>query len=285
MKKILLAMLALLCLCACTSKPEYSKLSDGEDVIYEANGKAFTKNDLYKILKVSSKDAIETDILNKIAEDRGVDVALIKQEADEYVQMYIEYGYESYIISYYGSLEAFKSEYINGEVLYKLSYDYCLDKYDESVAADRPVLMQYAYFDDEETANKVIEDINGGADFEAACEGNGYTYDIPMNVYVDSDSTLPVEIKQYLNSTATTGISTIIPTTVSTQDADGNFNEKSRYYILNIESKNPDEFKEDYIALKQEGVDPDILTANLFSQYDIEYFDQDIYDMMNEEGE
>ncbi len=285
MKKLIVILLSVLCLTACSGKPEYANISNGNEVVFESPNGSFTKGDLYKMLKVSSKDAVKTDIVNKIAELKNIDLEQLRKDAEDYAQIYIDYGYESYITSYYGSLETFIKEYINSEILYELAYDYCLEKYDETVAMDRPVKMQFAYFDEKEAAEKTVEDFNGGAEFDVAAKENGYLYDIPMNIFLDSDTTLPLEVKEYINSTETLGISTIIPVTKSTQDANGNIAETTTYYLLNIDSKNAEEFKEDYIAKKQEEVDPEMLTNLLMSQYEIEYFDQDIYDMMMSEGE
>ena len=281
MKKIIIGALCLLCLSACASTGGKSSISNGSDVIFEGPT-TYTKADLYEVLKVSSEDAVLNDIIEKIAIAKGIDMEDIETSAEETVQMYVDYGYESYIVYYYGSVDAFKKNYITSGILTELCEDYVTSNLDEFVAEDNPVLMQMASFDSEETANKVIEEVEAGGDFETVVQENGYAYDCPMEVYIDSDSLLSIDVKSYLNSTDTTGLSSIITTTTSAQDADGNITSTSTYYLLNIESRDYNDFKEDYIALKADSIDSDDVKNALLTQYEIKFYDQDIYKLMSD---
>ena len=285
MKKIIVILFALLILAGCTSEKGYSKLSNGDDVIFTGPETSYTKQDLYQSLKYSSVTSIEKDILKKIAETLDVDFEAINKEADEMVEMYLSMGYESLIISYYGSIDAFKENYISSAVLTELSKIYVNNNYDKFVADDKPVKMQMAYFDNEETAQKLIDDIKAGSTFDMAAANNGYESSCEVQVYLDSDELLPLNVKSYLNETVSKGLSTIIVVPNSSNDEDGNTSENSKYYVLNIESRNVEEFKDEYIEAKINSLGEDSVKQYMFSNHEIKFFDQDIYEIMKEQYE
>ena len=277
MKKIVTLLFALLILVGCSSKG-YSKLSDGTDVIFTGpNNESFTKNDLYETLKISSVDAVENDILDKIAESEELDLTDVEAEADELVEMYQQLGYETYIIQYYGSIEAFKKYYISSGILTLLTNLYVEENYEIFKASDKPVKMKMASFETEEIANKVIEEVNNGSTFEMACANNGYTSEVSEAIYLDSDSDLDYNVKDYLNSTDTTGLSTVIE---SDSDDDTHV-----YYVLDITDRDVDNFKDEYITEKVADCDSDDVKNYMFKKHDIEFFDQDIYELMKSEYE
>lgn len=284
MKKILIALFALLLLVGCSTK-SYTNISDADDVIFKAGDTQYTKGDLYKALKVSSSESIEQDILNRIAENLNIDLSDVEKEADEMIDLYKEMGYEEMIISYYGSMEDFKKQYVNSGVITKLSESYINDNYDLLVAEDKPVKMQIASFSEEETANKFVDDItNGGKTFDTAAVENGYDTTTQAAVYLDSDD-LPLNIKSYLNETVSTGLSSIILVSNESTDSDGNKTSIDTYYVLNIISRNTNDFKDDYIAVKTEKIGVEGVKDYMFSNHKIEFFDQSIYEMMSSEYE
>ena len=277
MKKIVTLLFALLLLVGCSSKG-YSKLSDGTDVIFTGpNNESFTKNDLYETLKISSVDAVENDILDKIAESEELDLTDVEAEADELVEMYQQLGYETYIIQYYGSIEAFKKYYMSSGILTLLTNLYVEENYEIFKADDKPVKMKMANFETEEIANKVIEEVNNGSTFEMACANNGYTNEVSEAIYLDSDSDLDYNVKDYLNSTDTTGLSTVIE---SDSDDDTHV-----YYVLDITDRDVDNFKDEYITEKVADCDSDDVKNYMFKKHDIEFYDQDIYELMKSEYE
>ncbi len=277
MKKVITLLFALLLLVGCSSKG-YSKLSDGSEVIFTGpNNESFTKNDLYESLKISSVDAVENDILDKIAESEELDLTDVEAEADELVEMYQQLGYETYIIQYYGSIEAFKKYYISSGILTLLTNRYVEENYEIFKASDKPVKMKMASFETEEIANKVIEEVNNGSTFEMACANNGYTSEVSEAIYLDSDSDLDYNVKDYLNSTDTTGLSTVIE---SDSDDDTHV-----YYVLDITDRDVDNFKDEYITEKVADCDSDDVKNYMFNKHDIEFYDQDIYELMKSEYE
>ncbi len=280
MKKVITLLFALLLLVGCSSKG-YSKLSDGSEVIFTGpNNESFTKNDLYESLKISSVDAVENDILDKIAESEELDLTDVEAEADELVEMYQQLGYETYIIQYYGSIEAFKKYYISSGILTLLTNLYVEENYEIFKADDKPVKMKMANFETEEIANKVIEEVNNGSTFEMACANNGYTNEVSEAIYLDSDSDLDYNIKEYLNSTDTTGLSTVIEGSASNTNEDLHI-----YYVLDITDRDVDNFKDEYITEKVADCDSDDVKNYMFNKHDIEFYDQDIYELMKSEYE
>ena len=280
MKKIVTLLFTLLLLVGCSSKG-YSKLSDGTEVIFTGpNNESFTKNDLYETLKISSVDAVENDILDKIAESEELDLTDVEAEADELVEMYQQLGYETYIIQYYGSIEAFKKYYMSSGILTLLTNLYVEENYEIFKADDKPVKMKMANFETEEIANKVIEEVNNGSTFEMACANNGYTNEVSEAIYLDSDSDLDYNIKEYLNSTDTTGLSTVIEGSASNTNEDLHI-----YYVLDITDRDVDNFKDEYITEKVADCDSDDVKNYMFKKHDIEFYDQDIYELMKSEYE
>lgn len=279
MKKLICLLLVLLALTGCSSKG-YSRVSDGDSVIYKGPNTTYTKNDLYKQLKLSSQTEIREDILNKISESLNVDINDINAQADDMIDMYKEMGYENVIISYYGSLEAYRQEYISSLILNKITELYIETRYDEFVANDKPIKMQIVSFYTQEEAQKFVDDVNNGIEFETAAKNNDYLYDCPVQIYYDTYEYIPLEVKKYCNMTSSTGLSTIIECTSASTDADGNLVENKTYYVLNIVNRNVEDFKQEYIESKVGDISEDDVIEYYFSNHEIKFYDQDIYEIM-----
>ena len=279
MKKLLIVLFTLLILVGCSQKG-YSKLSNGSDVIYSGPDGDYTRNDLYKSLKVSSETAVETDLILKIAELEKIDTTAVEKECEDLISMYQQMNAEYYIITQYGSLDSFRKAYLADGIAKELAKAYIDVKFDELLAQDKPVKMQVAYFDTEEAAANVINDVNSGSTFDMAIANNGYQYQSANQVYLDTSSTLDLYVKQYLNETTNTGISSVITSVATTTDADGNYVNKNTYYVIYIDSRDINDFKEEYIELKTEALEADEVKTYYFGQHDIKFYDQDIYEMM-----
>lgn len=284
MKKIITILFALLLLVGCETKG-YSKLSDGSDVIFSGpNNTSFTKNDLYESLKVFSTDSIEKDLVNKIAEKEELDLSTLNSEVEELLNMYLEMGYEYYLVQYYGSIDAFKNDYISNGIMSMLAHKYVEENYDTFITEDKPVLMKMASFDTKEAASKVIDDVNSGSTFEMACASNGYGDEIVETVYLDSDTALDYYVKEYLNTTDKTGLSTVIESS-SAASTNNEVDVKYTYYVLDVIDRNVDNFKDTYIS-KKVLVSQDVdVKKYMFNKHDIEFFDQDIYELMKAQYE
>ena len=282
MKKIIVLLFVLLLMTGCSADSHLSKVSEGETVLFKGPNKTFTKQDLYKQLKVTDSGAITTDIMNKIAlASADIDMDKINADADELINTYKEMGYEDYIIASYGSMEAYKDSYISTLLFSELSKLYVKDNYDTIIGDDKPVKMAIASFDSEEEALKCIEDVNNGSTFDMAAANNNSINTPSTSVYSDSDQSLVYEVKEYLNSTDKTGLSTVIVNIATSTDADGNQTEKKTYYVLNIESRNADEFKDEYIELKAAETEAETVRNHFMSSHEIKFYDQDLYELMS----
>jgi hypothetical protein len=282
MKKIIVLLFVLLLMAGCSADSHLSKVSEGETVLFKGPNKTFTKQDLYKQLKVTDSGAITTDIMNKIAlASADIDMDKINADADELINTYKEMGYEDYIIASYGSMEAYKDSYISTLLFSELSKLYVKDNYDTIIGDDKPVKMAIASFDSEEEALKCIEDVNNGSTFDMAAANNNSINTPSTSVYSDSDQSLVYEVKEYLNSTDKTGLSTVIVNIATSTDADGNQTEKKTYYVLNIESRNADEFKDEYIELKAAETEAETVRNHFMSSHEIKFYDQDLYELMS----
>ena len=279
MKKIICLLLVLLAVSGCANKG-YSRVTDGDAIIFKGPNKTYTKNDLYKQLKLSSQSQITEDILNEIAVGLNIDMSEIESEADSMIEMYMEAGYEDVIISYYGSVEAYRQQYISSLVLNKLASYYVDVKFDEFVANDKPIKMQMVSFYDMETAEKFVKDVNGGKDFATAAKDNEYLYDCPVQIYLDTYEYIPLEVKKYINETSVVGLSSIIECTSSATDADGNLTENKTYYVLNIVNRDVKKFKDEYLETKASDIEQTEVIEYLFSNHEIKFYDQDIYEIM-----
>ena len=285
MKKLLTVILITLFLSACSSKNIYSYLSNGDDVIFNGPKTSYTYNDLYKSLKVSSADTIENLILLNIADGYEIDREDLERQAQETIDLYVSLGYEEYLISYYGSLDAYKELYVSNLILNELAKNYVRENYDSLKEEDLPVKMQMASFSTLEEAEKCIEDFNSGSTFDMAAINNNCLNTPQSTVYTDSDSSLVYDIKDYLNSTDTVGISPVITTVTPSTSDEGETVETYTYYVLNVESRNADEFKEDYIALAASNASMETINEYFFSTHELKFFDQDIYQIMSEKYE
>ena len=281
MKKGFTVILIALLLSACSSKNIYSYLSNGDDPIFTGPNVTYTYNDLYKSLKVSSGEEIENQILLSIADTYDIDREELENQAQETIDLYVSLGYEEYLTSYYGTLDAYKEMYVSSLILNELAKIYVEENYETLKEGDLPVKMQLASFDTQEDAQKCIDDFNSGSTFDMAAINNNSLNSPQSAVYVDSDSSLVYEIKEYLNSTDTTGVSSIITTTSMSKDDDGNDVESHTYYVLNVESRNADEFKEDYISLAASNASLETINKYFFTSHVLKFYDQDIYELMS----
>lgn len=285
MKKLLVIFVSLLILCSCSDKNHYSYLSDGDEVIFEGTNYQYTKNNLYKTLKITSEQNVIYHILVNIADLYDIDKDAVTQEVEDMINAYIEMGLESSIISYYGSIDAYRDLMYESALISKLAEIYVDENFDSLVEEQKPVQMQLATFDTIEDAQATIDAVNSGSTFDMAAINNNSTSTPETSIYRDTDSDLVLEVKDYLNSTDTTGLSTIITRTVESSDADGNTTETNTYYLVNIISRNAEDFEDDLKSLISSEVELETIENYFFTKHKIEFYDQDLYEMLSSEFE
>ena len=287
MKKALGILLVLLTLCACANKDNKTKISNGSDVIFTGpNNVSYTRQDMYDAMKTIDADLIVNDILKNIAlKNDNISIDELNTQVDELIDMYQSMGYEAYIIAQYGSMDAFREYYLSQLLVNELSKVYVLENYDRLVSEDTPVKMQMAIFAEQADAEKCIADVNSGSTFDMAAVNNNSTNTPQSNVYSDADETLAYDVKEYLNSTDTLGLSSIITSTNSTVGADGTSVETSTYYVLNIESRNADDFKDEYVEMMAARQELATVKNYFLEKHEISFYDQDLYKLMSAEYE
>ena len=284
MKKICLLLICLLTFTACSSN-HYSSVSDGDEVIYkDGSGNAYTKKDLYESMKSNDiTDSLKITLINKLAALEGVDIDTITSEVEESVNALVDGGYESFIISYYGSVDNYQRSYIANQALNALAKSYVESNFNSYVESYNPYKAEIVYFDEKDSAQAVLDAVgNEENTFEYACTENGYDSEVSETLYTDTDSDLPVDVKEYVLNATDTGLSDIIEVTTTTTDSDGNSTVNSRYYLVNLISKNVEDFKDEFVEKVVSDVDKDTIINTLLEKYNFETHDQRVYELLKE---
>lgn len=290
MKKILFIILITLLLAGCSDSKKYSYITNKDDVIFVNDKENFTKGDLYKTLINTSESYIEDEILLQIAKNLEVDMDEIEEEAQNTIQSYIDSGYEQVIISYYGSIDSYKQQIKKTSILKKLKDIYTEENYENFAKDDNALKMKMSYFIYEDEATIALRNIESGNDYDTEISNNKYVEEsFDSALYTNSSEDLPQEIKTYLAENDTTGVSKVIPVLVENTESEGTETdaaiEEYRYYILNIESRDVNEFKDEYIQYKTGVVEDEEVKKYMFENNDIVIHDQDIYDVLKEKYE
>jgi len=288
MKKILVLFACLLMLVGCSDDNHTAKYND-DTVIYQIGDKKFTNNDLYNI--VSNYDyssIIEDELLISLGKAEGIDTEQFNEGAEEYVTTLMFYSsyYGVDYLSSYGGEENAKRAYIATSCQTELTRNYVKADFDSYVEDHSPVLAQYAYFEDEESAKNVIEMVNNGSTFEMASADNGYTETLDNGVFVKSDNSVPSEVKEAIFN-GNLGISSVILSVKTITDTDGNETQTPYYYVVNIVSKNVEDFEDKFIERIVGGdfLDLTEITNYYISLHDVHFYDQNAYDYMSSKYE
>lgn len=286
MKRIIILLLALLVLCGC-SQSHTSNISDPDTVLIKtADGKTYTKGEAYEAAKkFDISESLNDSLINKICELEGIDSSELVAKAEEEIATAEAEGYSYYITYYYGSNEAYIENYVSYALLNKLKTNYVsldLNKYKEEYG---PVKAEVVYFDNEESAAKVVEDSKtSNATFAFICNDNGYGSEVYSSVYTNNDTTLPTEVVDYIKG-ADIGVSDVITVEDVSTDSEGNSTTSTSYYVVNLISKDIAEFTEDFVTTISSDIDSDEVISYYLNVYPIEVYDQDIYDILSEKYE
>lgn len=285
MKKIIIILISLFLLCACSSGHS-SKVTDGSDAIYKApNGKAYTKADLYEdLLSSDITSYLTNDLTQKIAKFEGIDVESIAAKAQEEADEAVKNGSESYITYYYGSVESYVKQltaYLVSNELSKLYIESNLTRYEVDY---EPFKAQIISVDDEEVANKIVKYVEEkGKELVEAAAYHGYEDEITTELYTNN-SDLPLEVFEYVKNNGE-GFSGIINSSTTETDADGNEVTVTTYYLVNVISKDVLEFQDEFVELVVDDIDFEEAFINYLNNYEVNIYDQKVYDLLSEKYE
>lgn len=281
MKKILVACLVLISLTACGNKT--SLVSDPDTTIIEGNKINFTKQDLFESFKNNDyTPVVLSSLVEKVANLEGYDEETINNDLNSQIEeMKALYGDQyDMMVGYYGNEDNLKSIMRSGIITEKLTNKYFDENYEDLKNKYTPVKAKIAYFNELETAQAVLDQINNGKSFEMAAAENGYQEQIQEKVYTDK-SDLALEVKTFLNTATEPTLSNIILNTVTQTANDGTTSSSNRYYIAQVTNVDVDSFKDDFFTEIAQIEDIDEILNSYFTKYDIEVFDQRTYELLS----
>ena len=283
MRKIITIAVICLMLCGCSNGHD-ANITNDSDIIWSSDNQTYTSKDLNELLKYQDYSIVLlNNILTKIGELEGIDVDTYLKETEDTVNMYVEQGLADQLIAYYGSVNNYKSLLIIDSIVTDLYDKVANEKYDEYKESNPPYKAEIAYFDDIEKAKNVVNSVkNNEHTFAFACEENGYTQTVTAAIYTDQ-SDLPVEVKSMALNTTETGVTDPIQSSTYITDDKGESTITPRYYVINIISKDADEFKDEFIQyIKDSLLDSNTVVGDYMRKYDLKVYDQRTYELLKQ---
>lgn len=285
MKKILVALLALLMLAGCSS--EVTSVSDPDTVIISGDGVNYTKQDLFIDMKNGDITSILiADLTERIAGFEEIDMTEVEREVSSYFEeLRTTYGdqYES-MMDYYGGEESFRETMVSSYTLDALVEKYCDYHYDELVTEYVPVLVKMQSFDDEEAATKMIADINGGMTFEEACTEAGIDAVAGETVYTTA-SDIDEQLKNWFKDCEVGLTQTPVVVMTDSTDSEGVVTTTNTYYVIDVIANDANDFKEEFYRTIASDITTETVFNYYFEKYTIEVYDQDIYELLSKKYE
>ena len=282
MKKVLISLVCILLLCGCSGANDGAHISNEKDVLFSSKDTTYTKGDLYYTLRsYDYSSLIMNDLVYKIMTLEGVDTAAYEENADSTMELYRTlYGLENF--DTYGGDEVFRQALIVEQYLDDEKTAIVEENLSAYLEEDTPILAKVVYFENQEDAEAVIAEVNDGATLEMASIAHGYLQEITSAIYLDSDETLPLPVKEYISSNTATGLSPVIISLTTTKDSDGNSIETPRYYLIDILSRDIEDFRDSYLSLKSATVTDTDVFKRVFDGHEIKFYDQETMDTMKE---
>lgn len=279
MKKLSLILIIILLLTACSNNNHTSKVSDGTTVIFTGPDVTYTKANLYEDMKLNDiTNILNNDLIIKLAELEGIDMDEVKKEAQAQVDEVIEAGQEYYINYYYGSIENYLAQMIPYYAGVKLTNRDIENNLATHVNDYKPFKAQIVYFDDEAFANATVSEMGNGKDLAEAATINGYNGIVETKVYTLKDD-LPAEVLDYVNNSKA-GDYGLVQVATTTTDADGNSTINPRYYVVNLISKDVNDFKDEFVEVVLANTNTDTIVTNLLNTHKVSIHDQRVYEVL-----
>ena len=286
MKKVLALLCALVLLAGCSSDAK-TLVSDPDTVIISGDGITYTKQDLFDDLKKNDiSGVLRADLTERIASFEGVDMTEIETDVSSYFEELRTQYADSYetMMDYYGGEESFSDTIRSSYTLDALVRKYCDYNIDELLTDYSPVLARMQSFSTQEEAQAFIDNVNGGMTFDEACEAAGVET-IPTETVYLSTSDIDSALIDYL-STSEVGISEY-PVVVlnDNTDDDGEVTTTETYYAIETVSRDVEEFKDQFYSTVGSKIDTTDVFNYFFNKYNVEVFDQDVYETLSSEYE
>ena len=281
MKKIAVLFLLVMTLCACTSSNKVL-VSDPDSYVIEG-GTNLTKQELFETMKYNDYSSVVLgDMIGKIAVLEGVDMSEIDNLVTKDINdMKEQYG-ESYdaVMEYYGGESAIIQNIRLSYIGEKLSTAYYDANIDSLVSTYKPMLGKYVYFDTVEAAENMLKLISEGKTYEMAAAESGYGYSISESVMTDNSS-LPLEVKEFINSVDKPTLSDVIISETATTNTDGTTTTNVRYYVVEVTDLDSNNFKDQFYSTLNSLVDSKDIYNFYFAKYNVEVYDQRTYDLLS----
>ena len=142
------------------------------------------------------------------------------------------------------------------------------------------MLGKYVYFDTVEAAENMLKLISEGKTYEMAAAESGYGYSISESVMTDKSS-LPLEVKEFINSVDKPTLSDVIISETATTNTDGTTTTNVRYYVVEVTDLDSNNFKDQFYSTLNSLVDSKDIYNFYFAKYNVEVYDQRTYDLLS----
>lgn len=282
MKKLLIALFVVLMLAGCTNNNSAALVSNGNEVIWERGDTKYTKQELNTDMKKNDfSQLVIQDYMLYVAEKENLDLNAHNTEIEESIKELTENGSEELITYYYGSIDNYKKLALYYAVIDDLASNKVKESLDSYISEYKPYKAQFAFFDSEDKAKKVIKGVKAGGDFATLASDNGYTLDASAQIYNDKSENVIIEIKDFINNAKEAGLSDVITASVTTTDKDGNSVQTPRYYVVNLIDKDANNFKDELISSLAAEISEATIINECISKYPITTYDQATYDVLS----
>lgn len=282
MKKILVACLTLFTLAACGQK--YTLVSEPQTPIIEGTNVSYTKQDFFDDLQNNDYTGIVlSSIMEKMALLEGLTEEEITSQVNEtFEAQKVMYGDQfPMLMNYYGGEEQFRIILRSNVIASYLSDKYFEENFEDLKTKYTPVKAKVVYFNDLETAQTVLEQINEGKTIEMAAAENGYQSQVVETVYTDK-SDISLQVKSFITTATEPTLSNVILDTITETAADGTVNSTERYYIAQVTNVDVETFKDEFFATILETEDIDEIINTYIVKYNVEVHDQKTYELLSQ---
>ena len=259
-------------------KDAEAEISDRETILFKVGSTTVTKGTVYDMLMNSQAgDTVLNGAQKKIAEQEIEITDEIKADAQETLDMYLEYYGDSFT-TYLDQLGMTSEDYLNKSLIpsiqvEKLSEKYVDENFDTLAAKYQPVKAILIEFTTKEDSDAAFAELNEGKDpAETASAHNSYSSGTSM-IYTTEAASVDASVRTaLLSQTPDQGWTQM-------EAADG-----SAFYIIKVEDNNVENFRDD--AVSNFRTLADVSTASTqywLSKYNFHVYDITAYNALKED--